>query len=395
SSYYAGSEPFPDNTIALDISEFAPYINEYDLFLRTDTSSSSDNGVLNNFAVEFYSDYDEEAFKIISGETGGFSSNMQTDFLAPTANSLSAEEHNSVIPLDRASPDQMGFIEEYPGVEELAHDMDIIGVYEEGKNYNIIVDSKYGTGDIPPTIEQWKTMVKLRAVDNKRKFGILPNEVDHSETQYFPPVGNQGREGSCVAFTFGYYIQTYTEAREHNWDLSGTSGGGDWPGYPLSNLDKIISPDFLYHQINGGSPGANGTVAASFINRMGGSSWQEMPYSDDEESGESPYFYNWPSESAYREAAQYRGRETNPTYWSYNTSGYFVITSDAEITLLKELLAAGYCVYVSVEAAALYNLFDSNDVVTGYSSGAMSTNHANTIVGYKEGSAWDLDNPDD
>ena len=37
-----------------------------------------------------------------------------------------------------------------------------------------------------------------------------------------PPVGNQGAQGSCVAWSIGYYDKTHTEYKEHLWDLTQT-----------------------------------------------------------------------------------------------------------------------------------------------------------------------------
>lgn len=389
---YAGTEPFPDNAMVLDISEFAPYINSHDLYLRADTAESLSGGTLNSLSVEFYNDYDVSPMKTIAGSTGTIPAGGTADFSVSTEGALSAFEQEAILPVSRSTVGNTRFIEETPGAAELQRDMDILGVYEPGKNYNIIVDGRFGTGDVPPTEEQWLDMKKLRGLETFRNYGDLPEEVDLSATKYFPPVGNQGGEGSCTAFSFGYYIQTYTEAREHDWDLSGTAWGGDWPGQPLSNRDKIISPDFLYHQINGGEPGSSGSMAATFIARLGGCSWEAMPYSDDDDDNGT---YPWPDEAAFREAPLYRGREVSPNYWDYITTGYFILETDEDINLMKELLAAGYCLSTSVEAPTLYDVFDSRDVVSGYTGGPMSTNHANTIVGYKEGSAWDPSHPDD
>ncbi|MDZ7821939.1 MAG: hypothetical protein U5N26_09065 [Candidatus Marinimicrobia bacterium] len=44
---------------------------------------------------------------------------------------------------------------------------------------------------------------------------------DNSATIWFPPVGNQGAEGSCVLWATAYQTKTFQEAFEHNRYLSG------------------------------------------------------------------------------------------------------------------------------------------------------------------------------
>ena len=390
STLYSGHLTFSQNEMALDVSEFAPYINDFDLYLRAENSSGSAAGSLDGLEAAFFRG--GVHFKTVSGQTGTIASGSAPVFFVPTRGSLDGEEEQDIIPLERSLFDTVEFDEEAPKAEELARDMAAAGVYEPGRNYNVITELGFGTGDIPPTYEQWQGMVKLRDVESPLIRGAaLPDEIDHSASKYFPPVGNQGSEGSCTCFSFGYYICTYTEAREHGWDLSGVSWTGGFSGQPDGSLGRIMSPDFIYHQINGGADnGSNGCLAASLIIRIGCASWEMMPY----DTGDSS---SWPGLNAFTTAGRHRGREVGRTYWDYTTNGYFIIEDDGDIRLLKKLLAAGYCVSTSIKAdsGGVYDLFDANDVVSGYSGGPMMTNHANTIVGYKEGDEWDPGNPDE
>jgi len=130
-------------------------------------------------------------------------------------------------------------------------------------------------------------------------------------------------------------------------------------------------------------------MAASLIIRVGCATWSKMPYDTEDHT-------SWPSEEAWREACRYRGREVGSHYWDFITSGYFVIQNDSDINLLKTLIHAGYCVSTGIKAGpdGLYDLLDSNDVVDRPDVEWMEINHAQTIVGYKEGSAWDKTDPD-
>ena len=405
-SVYSGHHGFTDSdgqqiTMVMDISELIPDIHganpENDVFLRISNTGAAD-GSLTAFSIEYYSDYSQPPFKTISGQTGSFGTG-ETSFTVNTASALTSAEEFLITPLSRASNfDQPKIVFSYPTIQELEDDMEQYGVYEEGKNYNVISESGFGTGAAPPTLEEWASMKKITDFEQPLIVSASPDSVDNSATVWFPPVGNQGGEGSCTAFAVGYYIHTYNEARENGWDLSGAVWEGGYSGAPSAAYqDRIMSPDFFYHQVNsGGDNGSSHRVIAELAVRLGGASWETMPYDWDDHT-------SWPGEAAFRYAASHRGRipETftgsdisiNPAYAS---CGYFTLDTPEAIELLKEILAAGYCVSTSVNASAggLYDLLDSEDVVSGYTGGSMSTNHANTIVGYKDGNSWDPANPD-
>ncbi len=398
STFKSGPYPFGNNKIVLDISEFAHAINTYDLFLSIENDGTTAGSVV-SFAVEYYSDYNQAPFKTITGTNGTISTSATTNFTATTKDALTNLELQEIQPPARSDRFGVKFYEEKPSQEELREAINNLGVYEPGKNYNKIIDGKYGTGLQPPSMDEWNRMVKLTGVSNGNTRGFLPNSVDHSKTKFFPPVGSQGQKGSCTAFAFAYYIQTYTEARERDWDLTGTKWLTTDPeglsdgGAPDSNLDKIFSPDFLYHMINSGvDEGSSNSMAATNIIVVGGATWSKMPY-------DTSAINTWPSEAAWREAANYRGRAVSNAYWEYVQSGYIIIKSDTDIQLLKTLIAAGYCVYAGVQAdntdgAGIYNLFDNNDVADNDTVAKMPVDHAQTVVGYKEGSSWSISNPD-
>ena len=79
--------------------------------------------------------------------------------------------------------------------------------------------------------------------------GALPAadlvRVDHSPNM--PPIGNQGAQGSCVAWAHGYYHMTHNEFVERGWNVR--------------DPHNQFSPAFLYNQVNGGRDwGTNGSV---------------------------------------------------------------------------------------------------------------------------------------
>ncbi|MCC7569363.1 MAG: hypothetical protein KO463_07110 [Candidatus Methanofastidiosa archaeon] len=206
--------------------------------------------------------------------------------------------------------------------EDIATLMSLQGVYEEGTTYNIIIDG-YGTGLRPPTVEEWNAMASslsiVERIDLAGGMDSLPATIDHSASIHFPPVGSQGQEGSCVAWAVGYYTKTFQEAVERGWDFSDASwtNGEPTPSYQ----DKIMSPDFIYHQINGGVDGGSTyNDAITLVTSVGASSWALMPYSQYDHT-------SWPSEAAWREAPLYRVTAASTTHisglWALIRSRHF------------------------------------------------------------------------
>ncbi|HVO72430.1 MAG TPA: FG-GAP-like repeat-containing protein, partial [Ignavibacteriaceae bacterium] len=244
-----------------------------------------------------------------------------------------------------------------------------VGTYEEGKNYNQIING-HGTGLKPPTEEQWKEMKNQQLIIDKIDYplqkAMIPSSCDNSATVWFPPIGNQGLEGSCVSWACAYYVKTFQEAREHNWDLSGCTWSNWEPS--VAYQDKIFSPDFVYHQVNNG--GDNGSTFSSnmdLLEQIGCCTWDRMPYKSSDHT-------TWPSENAWRQA---------PLYRSQTGYGYMPVDTDLGIEDLKQLLANGNLAVINIDAAYFGENFTPEDLWTldNYPGGG---GHANTIVGYDD-----------
>ncbi|HPG41941.1 MAG TPA: T9SS type A sorting domain-containing protein [bacterium] len=247
-----------------------------------------------------------------------------------------------------------------------------IGVYQDGKNYNIKVNG-HGTGLKPPTEAEWQQVRNLPIlVDKINKIGgglkAAPNH-DNSATNWFPPIGNQDGEGSCVAWAEGYYVKTFQEAREHNWNLSGARWEGGYDGEPSSAYqNKIFSPDFIYHQINDGvDEGAYFSDAIDLLYTIGCCTWDLMPFDPRNST-------TWPDESAWRQA---------PLYRSDSGYSYMWVTEAANLVELKTIIENYNCVTIPVNADE-YEDMTSNDLWTWNNYSGSETNHANTIVGYDD-----------
>lgn len=93
---------FPNEVLSLDISEFAPYINDNQLYLETDNSSGV-TGTLQSFSVVYYSDYDPPPTTIGSVNYPGPNYSINggiTDFTLQTVGSLNSVQ----IPLIQPNP---------------------------------------------------------------------------------------------------------------------------------------------------------------------------------------------------------------------------------------------------------------------------------------------------
>ena len=360
--YRGGPLPFPENKMVLDITELLPFNDETVYLKVSDSSKTSSMGVIESFSVEVYNNYP---------------SGIPTDVFTSTQTPKNTVNDSSVnVQIPSVTYASSPFYDlQYDGgagisPELLARMKEQMGIYEEGVNYNEIIDG-FGTGLRPPTEEEWEEIsINWREAKGFITQDALPAMIDYSSSIYFPPIGNQGSEGSCVAFSIGYYISTFYEARDRGWNLSGAQWVGDSKGSPTNSYqNRIFSPDFIYHQINNGvDEGAHYVNAMKVISNIGISSWKEMPYSTSDHT-------SWPSEPAWREAPRYRSHSS--------VMEVLQIASDKDILTLKSYVNSGYLISISIDANK-YSSMTSNDVWNSYNYTNVRTNHANTIVGYDD-----------
>jgi len=367
--YYqrSGPYPYPDNKMVLDITELLPFNNET-LYLKVYDTKTDSTGTIEFFSVEIYDNYP-------SGVPSSVFISTQTP-----KNTVNNSHVNVQIPGVTVSAVSNYDLSSNAGglSKRLLEGMkETMGVYEEGRDYNEIING-YGTGLRPPSVEEWEEIAN--SWYEMEPFGLqetLPVSLDHSSSIHFPPIGNQGNEGSCVAFSVGYYTATFYEACDRNWDLSGAQWVGGYYGAPtVSYQDRILSPDFIYHQINKGSASAGSAYqdAMKLISNTGVSSWKEMPYNPNDSK-------TWPSESAWREAPRYRSHT--------NVMRVLRVENDQDIQTLKSYINAGYLISISIDAYKYENLTDK-DVWNTVNYKNPRTNHANTIVGFNDNLASGL-----
>ena len=279
-------------------------------------------------------------------------------------NTVRADQNSSYS--TTSNDDKLSINEHKITSEEIEEMKNELGVYQEGTNYNQILNG-YGTGLSPPTFDEWNAIAEnTRIIDNISYSS--PSAIDNSDTPWFPPIGNQGSQGSCTTWAVGYYVKTYQEAKEHSWNLSEATWSFGQP--TVSYQNQIMSPAFIYNLINDGvDAGSSFQDAIRLICNIGVSSWQNMPYNASDDT-------TWPTEAAWTEAAMYRGNNT----YGYQ---YLYANTDEGITNLKNWLAAGNLAVIAVDADQYDNL-TATDVWTTDNYQTTQLNHANTIVGYND-----------
>ncbi len=193
----------------------------------------------------------------------------------------------------------------------------------------------------------------------------MPSAVDNSLLEYFPPIRNQGGQGSCTCWAACYYYGTYTQARDAGVDVSG------------GNNDYILSPAFMYPLINGGrDKGASTWYAVTRLNDIGCCSWSTKPYYDTD-------YLSWPSEAAWIEALDWR-MLTNHTLNGGTQEG---------LDAIKQYLANGNVVATSF--SVYDNFYEYPSEVTGIDNrvyyartGSTGGGHALTIIGYDDNKSY-------
>jgi C1A family cysteine protease len=101
---------------------------------------------------------------------------------------------------------------------------------------------------------------------SSEEINVLPPYIDNSTLPSFPPIGNQGQEGSCVAFGSTYYHATH--------EVGLTNGYNN-----KSANTHILSPKWTYNMIdNGGDNGAFPPDAYVVLSQNGAVTNVEFPY---------------------------------------------------------------------------------------------------------------------
>ncbi|WCL47723.1 C1 family peptidase [Leptospira sp. GIMC2001] len=124
-----------------------------------------------------------------------------------------------------------------------------------------------------------------------RSLDSLPSSKDLSSQM--PPVGNQGRQNSCIAWATGYSMKSYlakNTGKIPDYDPPFSGGSGK----------NVFSPAFIYNQQNGGKDaGLYYYKTLDFLQKSGVASWSSTPYTETD-------YRKQPSAAAKEEALAHR-----------------------------------------------------------------------------------------
>ena len=215
-----------------------------------------------------------------------------------------------------------------------------------------------GCGYLPESYEEISAVEESPA--NFVKHRGLPAKVDLSNRM--PPIGSQGQQGSCVAWSTAYALKSYHEKIKNNWEWN---AGDNDNNRCNAKATHIFSPAFVYNQINGGRDNGSSIYnALSLMVSEGFAPCNYMPYNVKD-------YRTQPSSRAKRAAAKYKAKD-------------FKKLDMANLSALKSELAKGNpIVFGGKVYRELHKLRANNSVMDSY-SGPISGGHAMVIVGYDD-----------
>ncbi|MBN2738462.1 MAG: hypothetical protein JXR70_15890 [Spirochaetales bacterium] len=228
--------------------------------------------------------------------------------------------------------------------QDLFDDTDTIGI-DKIKELKANVTQRMGLKRTPKSLLQ--SMRTLKSSPRSLSAQELPKSVDLSLK--LPAPGNQGAQGSCVAWSTAYAYKSFHENLERQW------------GY--SDEGHLFSPAYIYNQINGGQDAGSAIPdALELMINKGCAPLSAMPYDVND-------YRKQPSQKAHQEAAKYKAR----SYSSVNLNDDYA---------MKSILAGGNCIVVGLE---VYENFDSyrGGIYKG-PEGQIYGGHAILVVGYDD-----------
>lgn len=123
---------------------------------------------------------------------------------------------------------------------------------------------QHGMGALPMDEKEYKKI----PLASTAGMGTLPSSKDLSE--WFPVPGNQGRQGSCVAWSVGYGLKSYQEAVERK--------------QKPTDANSTYSPSYIYNQIKLGTCTTGGSYvyqAMEMLKTEGTCKMIDFPYNED------------------------------------------------------------------------------------------------------------------
>lgn len=206
---------------------------------------------------------------------------------------------------------------------------------------------------------KWSDDIKTLMANHKSKItrdnfnaAALPSSTDW--TLNMPPVGDQGNQGSCVAWSMGYALRTYLYQVKTHWGVA--------------TADHQFSPAYIYNQINNGvDQGSSPYDAARLLESQGCATLAVMPYNDDD-------YKTQPNAAQRANAANYKIAD-----WDYLAN---------DNTTIKSALTSGP-VWEGITVYWTSGWSSSGDISLAQVSPSMSAagGHGICLVGYDDNHA--------
>lgn len=194
----------------------------------------------------------------------------------------------------------------------------------------------FSTGQTPPT-----------------SFNLVPK---------FPPIGDQGQYGTCVAWAVGYNYKTALEGADKGWDAA-----------QLAQTNNQLSPKDLFTAIDDSKKGAdcngtNFTDALDLVLQRGIATMQTVPYTNLGGCQKSTLDAAWTAEAAGHKIGNYRKIDVNA-----NT--------------IKSYVSNNTAVIFGCKLGDNFMTWNSDEVITGHSgfdNTGIHAYHAMVIAGYDD-----------
>ncbi|TYQ18213.1 UNVERIFIED_CONTAM: C1A family cysteine protease [Acetivibrio alkalicellulosi] len=224
---------------------------------------------------------------------------------------------------------------------------------------------------------------------------VFPASVDNSKLKCFPPIEDQGRLGSCAAFSTTYYQLTHMFGLLLDWDVK-----NDFEN------NKKFSPKWTFNLLNGGrNNGILVTDAYNLFLKSGAAKWNEFSYVNDGEN--SIDYKEWPVDGdIWKNALNYRIDDYGYVEIWDGSDTPVKNTESESLYEIKRLLNEGHVLVVSTNVSGWKISFVSDDISTieddeyvnqhiVYASGISSVledGHSMTVVGYNDHIWIDINN---
>ncbi len=254
------------------------------------------------------------------------------------------------------------------------------GIHFYGPTGNNLTDSEKQSDDVTVinSLSEYKELTNntQKTANNKliRKAANLPDSVDHSQSIYFPSIGNQGSLGSCLYWALIYYQYTYEMNKLMN--------------IPTTE-ENSFSPQWSYNVATSGEDSRCYTsIALNFMKYQGSVPMSLVPY-------DSQYLNTYPTEEVWRTSINYRIKDFQMFEDIGTADTEITSPDDSDLDLIKTALSNGevltYSTYVN--GWTYTNIItdsmapENYDHVGEYAVTSMDSEdggHRMTLVGYND-----------